>query len=625
VEAGIRRKLSAGVDFLCAHDYSYTVQKSLFKRPQALPCRLNGWTPCRDVTSDVREISARMISRLPLGNNAKTTASELTIILPTHNRVDLCKAQVRFLQRWGVRHRVIVADSSDLADDGLRQACTGLVEYRRFDPKMPPGIKFAQVARSIATPYVATMTDDDINFPHAIDACLDYLQCNPAAVVAQGYVLGFSAIERTIDIHSMRWFIGSITEATPLRRLYELMRRYQPFYWAVFRTKAYVKAMDIANASKGAFFFQELSFAATLTLLGNAARLPVIHTLRGDEDSHIPPAEAHPFYWFLKDPRSFFAAYIDYRERIVNLLHELESGSPKKSVPFKRTLFHLARLLPRNARVRRGVDNADHVIDIIHATYFGREVDTGIINHQARILLGDVVGPLPLGKPVQRDLAIGPDDVVNPSTIAGRSYVWRNAVLNSELGSEITFSPEEIAQVEAALDAYLPPIASVSEVLAESLIASEAEQWATAENVSLHRSNGIIRVTETSGYGHHRLLGRIDGGSAGRAVTFSILAKQAGCGKIKIELHDDGAGQYVTSSFDLRSGDKSTSDGSLAQSSISPAAEGFFHLSLSLVPTANTRIHFTVAFIDANNAVVYPGRAGKAVMLRKLDMEGLQS
>ena len=34
----------AVADFLRAHDYSYTVQKSLFKRPQTLPCRLKGWT-----------------------------------------------------------------------------------------------------------------------------------------------------------------------------------------------------------------------------------------------------------------------------------------------------------------------------------------------------------------------------------------------------------------------------------------------------------------------------------------------------------------------------------------------------------------------------------------------------
>jgi hypothetical protein len=44
-------------DFLLSHDkYSYSVQRSLFKRAQRLPCRLDGWTACRNVEDDVREI-----------------------------------------------------------------------------------------------------------------------------------------------------------------------------------------------------------------------------------------------------------------------------------------------------------------------------------------------------------------------------------------------------------------------------------------------------------------------------------------------------------------------------------------------------------------------------------------
>ena len=313
--------------------------------------------------------------------------SDLTIILPTHNRAALCKAQVHFLPTSG---RLAIMSSwlisSDLPDDDLREACTGLIEYRRFDPQTPPDIKLVELARSVTTPYVAMVTDDDISFPHTIDACLDHLRRNPDTVVAQGYVLGFSAIERSIDIHSVQWFIGSIAKSTPLRRLYELMRRYQPFFWAVFRTDAYVTATEAATASRGAFFFRELSFAATLALLGNAARLPMVHTLRGDEESLVPPAEGHPFYWFLKDGRSFFGAYTDYRDNLVNLLHELDAGRlpPRRSALFQRAKNYLARLLQGNARARRDADDSRHVIDIIHATYFGREVDTGIINRQSR-------------------------------------------------------------------------------------------------------------------------------------------------------------------------------------------------------------------------------------------------
>lgn len=615
----------AVVDFIRAHEYSYTVQKSLLERPQVLPCRLNGWTPYRDIARDVREIGARLaISRRPLANAARTADSQLTIILPTHNRAELCKAQVRYLQRWGVGHRVIVADSSDVLDDGLRALCADPIEYRWFDPKTLPGMKVVEAARTVTTPYVAMMTDDDISFPHTIDACLDHLQHNPDAVVAQGYVLGFSAIERSIDIHTNQWFIGSIAGPDRLRRLYDLMRRYQPFYWAVFRTDAYVRAIEAALTAKG--IFAELSFTATLALLGDAARLPMVHTLRGEEESLVPPAEGHPFYWFLKDGRSFFAAYADYRDRLVDLLHDLEAGRPlpRRGALVQPVLARLTRLFRRGARAKRDSDR--HVIDVIHATYFGREVNTGIINHAARLLLGESVGPLPFPKPAERDLAIGPGDLMHSSfSIPERSYVWRADVFSAEPCSEIAITPEEIVRVEVALDMYLPSIASTSEVISEPLIARQLEQGATAENLSLQSNGGTVRLTETPGYGYHRLLGQIDGGCVGQAVTFSVWAKPAGCSKIKIELHGEDGAQYVSSAFDLISGEKSSPDGRLAQASILPAEEGYFRLSLGMVPAADSRLHFTVTFLNADDGIVYPGRVGKAVLLRKFDVEGLQS
>ena len=163
--------------------------------------------------------------------------------------------------------------------------------------------------------------------------------------------------------------------------------------------------------------------------------------------------------------------------------------------------------------------------------------------------------------------------------------------------------------------------ALVSEELAEPLIARDVKQWATAENVALQSNDGAIRVTETRGYGYHRLTGGIDGGCAGKAATFSVLAKPVGCSTVKIELRDDRATQYVTSTFDLKSGDKLSSDGPLAQCSISPAEDGYFHLSLGLVPAVDTRLHFTVTFLNPDNAVVYRGRGGRAVLLRKIDIQ----
>jgi glycosyltransferase domain-containing protein len=358
--------------------------------------------------------------------------SELTIILPTHNRPELAKAQLRFLEASAVRHPVIVADSSDVIDKELRKACTGRVQYRRFKPTANLGPKLAAVARSVTTRYVATLPDDDVSFPHTIDACLDYLQRHPDYVAAQGYVLRFGVVDSRVDIHSLLWFTPSIAVTTPLRRLYELMRRYQNFFWGVFRTDAYILASKASEAAKGGLF-QELAICATMVLLGKFARLPMIHTLLGEEASFVPRTGAHPLFWLMHDSASFFHAYGRYRDRLVSLLGQM------------------------SGEASAGQDNERlaHTIDVIHGCYFGREIDPGIINHTAEFLIGDRTDPATGEWPPRAKPTIEPDDTVHLSAVPGHSYVWRKAVLDTDPKSEISISNEEIARVEAALDDYL--------------------------------------------------------------------------------------------------------------------------------------------------------------------------
>ena len=106
-----------------------------------------------------------------------------------------------------------------------------------------------------------------------------------------------------------------------------------------------------------------------------------------------------------------------------------------------------------------------------------------------------------------------------------------------------------------------------------------------------------------------------------KTATLSFLAKPVGCSKLKIELHGEGGAQYVTATFDLESGAQLSSDGPLEGCSITPAADGYFHLSLGLRPAADTQIYFTIGFLNASNAIVYPGREARAVVLRQIDIQ----
>jgi hypothetical protein len=77
--------------------------------------------------------------------------------------------------------------------------------------------------------------DDDIPLPHAIAECVTFLSKNKDYAAAWGYVVDFTAHGTDIDLFRVRWFAPSIDEQTSLERIYHLVRRYHPFFWAVYR------------------------------------------------------------------------------------------------------------------------------------------------------------------------------------------------------------------------------------------------------------------------------------------------------------------------------------------------------------------------------------------------------
>ena len=162
---------------------------------------------------------------------------------------------------------------------------------------------------------------------------------------------------------------------------------------------------------------------------GKIARLPLIHALRGAAPSHAPLHDSDPMFWMLRDARSFFSAYVGFRNHIAAFIRNRDIAVPRE--------VELVQLL-----------------DMIYAAWFGREVETGKINHTVRLLLGDDLRPLatPGGAHAWHEPSAA--DEVSPGAAGPRRYVWRQAVLNAEPREEITIDRAERARVERQLDAY---------------------------------------------------------------------------------------------------------------------------------------------------------------------------
>jgi glycosyltransferase domain-containing protein len=354
----------------------------------------------------------------------------LTIVIPTHNRPNHCAALVRFLRRQGVAYRIVIADSSDATDAAaLRKAMGTTCEIVTFPVDIDPLEKFIAAIEGVDTPFVALMPDDDITFPHAVDRCLEYLINHPQASAAQGYVLEFALREEVFDIFRVRWFTPSVAQEDALERLYHLIRRYQPFFWAVFRQDALLVALQQVRSSD-VFYLKEMTFVAAAVLLGKFARLSCIYTLRGTEESLTPRELGHPFFALLADSDGFFAHYLSYREALVAFI---ERHTPKLSCP------------PQQLR---------HTLNLIHAIYLRPELDGGMMEYSVQRLLDPSLPPIPALPAGPVLPPVGWRDSTTRSKRSGRRYLWRREVLNAEPRDEITITAEERARVTRALDDY---------------------------------------------------------------------------------------------------------------------------------------------------------------------------
>jgi glycosyltransferase domain-containing protein len=353
----------------------------------------------------------------------------LTVLVPTRNRPVQCAALLRFYSDNGLIHPVLVADSSD--SESAQKVClaaNGVAEYRHFSQTLRLVDKLLKIIPEIGTPFVAVTPDDDITFPLAIEASLSHLKDNRDFIAAHGYLLNFAIYKNNFDVHGISGFTPTIGENDPLRRLYHLMRRYQPFYWGVFRTEVLASALAEAQAMQGVMF-RELTVMNNAILHGKVARLPVIYGMRGTSQSHTSISESHPLHWFLRDAHSLVDGYQKYRDNLARNIRDMCIAEPKEA-------------------------SLEQLLDIVHGIFLQQNLAHGTMNHEVRRLLGDPLTAVPT-------TAIRPSwhepkwrDLTHRSRIRDRRYIWRRSVLKAEPRDEIVIHQKEIAKVEQQLDFY---------------------------------------------------------------------------------------------------------------------------------------------------------------------------
>jgi glycosyltransferase domain-containing protein len=358
---------------------------------------------------------------------AQPITHPLTAIVLTRNRPNNVVRQLRVFEKTNFRHPVIVADSSEIEEAArIRDAVPSHIQYVQYPPETSFYEKLASATTRIETPFVALIPDRKITFPHAIDAALAHLINNEDHVAAQGYVVNFNAHANEVDVNKVLFFTSSICEEDPLERHYHLMRRYQPWLFGIFRTKAVLAAAAQAKSVPGAMF-QEIMFANTMVLQGKFGRIRQILTFQSPEHSFNPLARTHPFYWFLDDPRSFFRHYAYYTKSLAHFISE--HGIAAATEP------KLGKLL-----------------DTIHTLWLHSNFDYGVLSYACQLQLGYPLAPIPDPRSPSSRRAVRWADKIHKHR--KRRYIWRNEVLNAEPKDEIQITHDEIERVERQLDFY---------------------------------------------------------------------------------------------------------------------------------------------------------------------------
>ncbi len=365
------------------------------------------------------------------GNFGPMSSDLLTVVIASRNRPNLCARLARFLRKAGCPHPIVIANSSRGPEaDTLKTLCDGLATVYSVNPDIDFLEKMRATIATITTPYVAMMPDDDITFPHAIEQCLSHLVENPEVTAAQGYVLGFTANEGAFDVQRVVFFAPSLDEDNPIRRLHQLIRRYQPYFWAVFRRDALLTAIQQAQRCS-LYYFQETTLIATLALHGRFARLPCIYMLRGTEPSEVSLTQIHPFFAFLLNSEKFLSAYHEYREDLIEMINR--DFAPVPCPP----------------------DQLRHMLNLLHLIYWRSDIHAGMMEHMVMQMLDPDFPRLVLARP---EPAVRPFDAAMDVTVAsarpGRRYIWRHEVLEPEPRNEISITGEERKRIIAALEEY---------------------------------------------------------------------------------------------------------------------------------------------------------------------------
>lgn len=223
-----------------------------------------------------------MIGATKMGDDIR---SQLTVVVPTHNRYDRLLRLLRYYRTAGFAASLQILDSSTEvlpSERGLEAFMTSqdAISLTRYRTEMPPLLKILDGLQRVASPYVVLWADDDFMVPSTLGAAVRILQERPDVSVVHGQS-GLFHVSRGQIQWVDRYLQCSITDATASERLRHHLRRYSVMFYSLHRTEALRKNLErVCEFGLDWHTWGEIALSSLAVIQGKALAIPSLYMVR---------------------------------------------------------------------------------------------------------------------------------------------------------------------------------------------------------------------------------------------------------------------------------------------------------------------------------------------------------
>lgn len=301
--------------------------------------------------------------------------SELTLVVLTYNRAAMVQRLLNYLSQQAPEITLVLLDHGDdesqLSNAAAIASFSPAIRHLRLPVEMPLQEVLLKGCDEMTTRFSAFCPDDDIPVIDGIIDAVSMLITDARMVCAQGYVLSLTETDSAMYFGPVEDYVPSYDDDAPLKRLSNMMRRYQPVFFGFYRTETLVWAIRkfaVAKIFNLNIMFQEFFYAALVCSRGGIGRSHSILLWRRVAGSHTDRRRIHPYHQLIDNPSQLAADYLVFREQLIPYyLNEKDSGSSAQESGVRR-LFDLVFLqflvrhinyVDLDAKIDQLLDNPD--------------------------------------------------------------------------------------------------------------------------------------------------------------------------------------------------------------------------------------------------------------------------